>query len=49
MDIFEGIPQDKWIEIVFNASQGLASAELIRILERLASMEILLEKIKHCS
>ncbi|WP_104721611.1 DUF2018 family protein [Helicobacter mesocricetorum] len=44
MDIFEGIPQDKWIEIIFNASQGLASAELIRILERLASMEILLEK-----
>lgn len=44
MNIFEGTPQDKWLEIIFNASQSLASQELTRILERMATMEILLEK-----
>ena len=31
--IFEGLPKDKWLEIIFNASNNLTSAELIRILE----------------
>ena len=42
--IFEWLPKEKWLEIIFNASNNLTSAELIRILERLAAMEILLEK-----
>ncbi|MCH5322334.1 MAG: DUF2018 family protein [Helicobacter sp.] len=42
--IFEGLPQDKWLEIIFNASRTLASQELLRILERQASLEVLLEK-----
>lgn len=42
--MFEGLPQDKWLEIVLNASQAATSVELKRILERLAAMEILCEK-----
>ncbi|MCI7047926.1 DUF2018 family protein [Helicobacter sp.] len=42
--IFEGLPQDKWVEIVLNASHSSSSVELRRILEKLAAMEILLEK-----
>ena len=42
--IFEGLPKDKWLEIIFNASRTLSSKELHRILERLATLEILLEK-----
>ncbi len=42
--ILEGLPQDKWLEIIFNASQGLSERELTRMLERQAAMEILLEK-----
>lgn len=42
--ILEGLPQEKWIEIIFNASQGLSTQELTRLLERQAAMEILLEK-----
>lgn len=42
--ILEGLPQDKWIEIIFNASQGLSAQELTRILKKQAAMEILLEK-----
>lgn len=42
--IFEGLPQDKWIEIIFNASRGLSTRELTKMLERQAAMEVLLEK-----
>ncbi len=42
--IFEGLPQDKWLEIVLNASKAATNVELKRILERLAAMEILCEK-----
>ncbi len=42
--IFEGLPQDKWIDIIYNASRGLSTNELLRLLERAASMEVLLEK-----
>lgn len=42
--ILEGLPQDKWIDIIFNASRGLATRELMRMLERQAAMEVLLEK-----
>lgn len=42
--IFEGLPQDKWLDIIFNASRTLSSQELNRLLERLAALEILLEK-----
>ncbi|MBD5164829.1 DUF2018 family protein [Helicobacter sp.] len=42
--ILEGLPQEKWIEIIFNASQGLSAKELTNMLERQAAMEILLEK-----
>ncbi|MCL9822049.1 DUF2018 family protein [Helicobacter colisuis] len=42
--IFEGLPQDKWVEIILNASHSSSSVELRRILEKLAAMEILLEK-----
>ncbi|MDD6056462.1 MAG: DUF2018 family protein [Helicobacter sp.] len=42
--IFEGLPQDKWIDIIYNASRGLSTNELLRILERAACMEVLLEK-----
>ena len=42
--IFEGLPQDKWLEIIFNASRTLSSQELLRILERQAALEVLLEK-----
>ena len=42
--LLEGLPQDKWVEIIFNASQGLSAQELTRLLEKQAAMEILLEK-----
>lgn len=42
--ILEGLPQEKWIEIIFHASQGLSARELTNMLERQAAMEILLEK-----
>ena len=42
--ILEGLPQDKWIDIIFHASRGLTTKELIKMLERQATMEILLEK-----
>ncbi|TLD89077.1 DUF2018 family protein [Helicobacter sp. MIT 05-5294] len=42
--ILEGLPQEKWIDIIFNASQGLSAKELTRLLERQGAMEILLEK-----
>lgn len=42
--ILEGLPEDKWIDIIFNASRGLATRELTRLLRRQAAMEILLEK-----
>lgn len=42
--ILEGVPQEKWVDIIFHASRGLASKELTKILERQAAMEILLEK-----
>ncbi len=42
--ILEGLPQDKWVEIIFHASRGLASKELLKMLERQAAMEVLLEK-----
>lgn len=42
--IFEGLPQEKWLDIIFNASRTLANKELLRILEKQAAMEVLLEK-----
>lgn len=42
--LFEGVPQDKWVEIIFNASPTLSSKELQRLLEHCAALEILLEK-----
>lgn len=41
-EIFEGTPEEKWLEVIFHASAHLASAELLYLLERLALMESLL-------
>lgn len=43
-ELFEGLPQDKWLDIIFNASPTLSRKELQRILEHCAALEILLEK-----
>ena len=43
-EIFEGNPIDKWKDIIFNASRGLAEAEIERLLETLAIYELLLEE-----
>ncbi|MCI5969483.1 DUF2018 family protein [Helicobacter sp.] len=42
--LLEGLPQEKWIDIIFNASRGLATRELTKMLEKQAAMEVLLEK-----
>ena len=44
-EIFEGTPEEKWLEVIFHASVHLASAELLYLLERLALMESLLEEL----
>lgn len=43
-DIFEGTPQGKWLEIIYHASPTLARAELLALLERLALLELALER-----
>lgn len=44
MEMFAGSPVNKWKEIIFNSSRGLAENELERLLESLAMYEILLEE-----
>ena len=43
-DIFSGTPQSKFIDIIYNASKGLAEQELIRLMERQAALELMLEE-----
>ncbi|MGP1449902.1 MAG: DUF2018 family protein [Wolinella sp.] len=44
-DIFEGTPEEKWLDVLFNASQTLARAELLYLLERLALFELASDEI----
>ena len=41
-DIFMGSPRSKFLDIVFNANRGLVDAELERIIERMAVLELML-------
>jgi len=43
-DIFVGSPKSKFMDIVFNANRDLVHAELEYIVERMASLELLLEE-----
>lgn len=40
-DIFTGSPRSKFLDIVFNANRGLVEAELERLVERLAILELM--------
>lgn len=42
-DIFMGSPKSKFLDIVFNAHRGLVDAELERIIERMAVLELMLD------
>ena len=42
-DIFMGSPKSKFLDIIFNAHRGLADAELERIMERMAVLELMME------
>ena len=41
-DIFMGSPKSKFLDIIFNANRGLVDAELERIIERMAVLELML-------
>lgn len=41
-DPFTGTPGSKFLDFVFNSSDELSGAELVRLMERMAAMEILL-------
>ncbi|WP_345993845.1 DUF2018 family protein [Sulfurimonas sp. HSL-1716] len=41
-DIFMGSPKSKFMDIIFNANRGLVDAELERIIERMAVLELML-------
>jgi len=43
-DIFMGSPKSKFHDIVFNANQGVVEAELERLIERQAVMELMLRQ-----
>ncbi|WP_345980803.1 DUF2018 family protein [Sulfurimonas sp. HSL3-2] len=42
-DIFMGSPKSKFLDIIFNAHRGLADAELERIMERMAVLELMMD------
>lgn len=44
LEVLQGDPIQKWKEIIFNASRGLAEAEIERFLELQALYEIALEE-----
>lgn len=41
-DIFQGSPRSKFMDIVYNANRDVVQNELIRLVERMAVMEMLL-------
>ena len=43
-DIFLGTPESKFMDIIYNASQDLAKHELARLMERQATLELMLEE-----
>ncbi len=43
-DIFMGSPKSKFLEIVYNANRNVAEAELLKLVERIAALELLLEE-----
>lgn len=44
LEIFGSEPRKKWLDVIFNASQGLARDELLALLNRLAACELLCER-----
>ena len=42
-DIFTGSPRSKFLDVIFNANRNIAQEELVRLVERMAAMELLLE------
>lgn len=40
-DIFMGSPKSKFLDIVFNANRGVVDAELERIMEKMAVLELM--------
>lgn len=43
-DIFLGSPKSKFFDVIFNANNDIARAELEAMVERMATMELLLEE-----
>jgi Ni2+-binding GTPase involved in maturation of urease and hydrogenase len=41
-DIFMGSPKSKFLDVVFNANRGVVDAELERVIERMAVLELML-------
>lgn len=41
-DIFMGSPKSKFLDVIFNANRGVVDAELERVIERMAVLELML-------
>ncbi len=44
-EIFEGTPEERWLEILFHANRTLAQNELLSLLERLSLLELSLDSL----
>ncbi len=44
-DIFEGTPEGKYFDIVFNANRNVVENEISNIIEKMSALELLLEEM----
>lgn len=43
-DIFSGSPRSKFIDVIYNANRDLCANELERLMERLSTLEIIVQE-----
>lgn len=43
-DIFSGSPRSKFIDVIYNANRDLCANELERLMERLSTLELMLQE-----
>ncbi len=44
-DIFEGTPEGRYFDIVFNANRNVVENELLNTIEKMSALELLLEEM----
>ncbi len=44
-DIFEGTPESKYFDIIFNANRNVVENEILNIMEKMSVLELLLEEM----